>query len=74
MISLHYVSYLPPLLISYLLLLPLQYTYDSPLKRVDAFDYDFESGKIDNRRPVFRVDTGYPDGMTIDAEGITLAG
>ncbi len=71
MISLQYVPYL----ISYLLLLPFNiHTYDSPLKRVDAFDYDFESGKIDNRRTVFRVDTGYPDGMTIDAEGITLAG
>ena len=47
------------------------YYIDTKLKRVDAFDYDRDSGDISNRRTVVIVppEMGSPDGMTIDAEG-----
>ena len=46
------------------------YFIDTPKGRVDAFDYDADSGSISNRRAVVEIPegTGYPDGMTIDAE------
>jgi len=43
---------------------------DSPLKKVDAFDYDIESGKLSNRRTVIQIEDGLPDGMTIDSDGM----
>jgi len=48
------------------------YFIDSPLKRIDAFDYDEEKATINNRRTVITIpeDQGVPDGMTIDAEGM----
>lgn len=48
----------------------MMYYIDTPLQRVDAFDFDPETGSISNRRPVVTVpdDMGHPDGMTIDAE------
>jgi len=47
------------------------YYIDSTLQRVDAFDYDVETGNIANRRTVIEnpKDFGIPDGMTIDSEG-----
>lgn len=47
------------------------YYTDTKLRRVDAFDYDRDSGDISNRRTVVTVDPslGGPDGMTIDADG-----
>ncbi len=47
------------------------YYIDTRTRRVDAFDYDDETGNIANRRAAFAIpeDQGYPDGMTIDAEG-----
>jgi sugar lactone lactonase YvrE len=49
----------------------IMYYIDSPTKEVSAFDYDFETGKISNRRVIvkFYEGEGVPDGMTIDAEG-----
>ncbi len=49
----------------------MMYYIDTPLQRVDAFDFDPETGSISNRRPVVTVpdDMGHPDGMTVDAEG-----
>jgi sugar lactone lactonase YvrE len=46
------------------------YYIDSPTMRVDAFDFDLESGKVSNRRTVITVaqGQGFPDGMAIDAE------
>jgi sugar lactone lactonase YvrE len=44
---------------------------DTTTSRVDAFDYDDGAGTISGRRPVVQIDQGkgFPDGMTIDAEG-----
>jgi len=49
------------------------YYIDTPLCRVDAFDYDLATGEIENRRVAFDVPRemgGMPDGMTIDSEGM----
>lgn len=47
------------------------YYIDSPLRRIDAFDYDNTSGAINNRRIVATIPNGLgdPDGMAIDIEG-----
>jgi sugar lactone lactonase YvrE len=47
------------------------YYIDSMTRGVDAFDFDVETGTIAGRRRVISVapDLGFPDGMTIDAEG-----
>ncbi|XP_068165748.1 regucalcin [Antennarius striatus] len=44
---------------------------DSLSRTVDAFDYDSDTGSISNRRVIYRMEDGegFPDGMTIDAEG-----
>lgn len=49
-----------------------RYYIDSPLKRVDVFDFDPASGGISNRKELikFGEGDGYPDGMTIDADGL----
>ena len=48
------------------------YYIDTPTRRVDAFDYDLETGEIRHRRAAFHIPTemGSPDGMTIDDEGM----
>jgi sugar lactone lactonase YvrE len=48
------------------------YFIDSPNYRVDAFDYDDQTGDIGNRRSAVTVprERGMPDGMTIDQEGM----
>lgn len=48
------------------------YFIDSPSGRVDAFDFDIDSGEVSNRRTVIEIPagTGSPDGMTIDEEGM----
>ena len=47
------------------------YYVDTFTSRIDAFDYDPTTGDITNRRTAIRTSRaqGYPDGMTIDAEG-----
>jgi sugar lactone lactonase YvrE len=46
------------------------YYADTETSRVDAFDYATATG-LTNRRPFARVDPvdGYPDGLTVDADG-----
>jgi len=46
------------------------YYIDTPLGRVDAFDFDTEAGTLSKRRTVVTLpdDSGSPDGMCIDAE------
>ena len=48
------------------------YFIDTPLLRVDAFDYDDATGAIANRRTVISIPPGIgrPDGSTLDAEGM----
>jgi sugar lactone lactonase YvrE len=48
------------------------YYIDTPTREVVAYDYEITSGRITNKRAVVTIpDTdGYPDGMTIDTEGM----
>ncbi|MER6674794.1 SMP-30/gluconolactonase/LRE family protein [Streptomyces sp. NPDC000983] len=45
------------------------YYIDSPTRRVDVFD--FEDGRPVNRRPLVEIEdgAGFPDGLTVDADG-----
>ena len=47
------------------------YYTDSSERIIYLFDYDEDSGEISNRREFVRTspDGGFPDGMTVDAEG-----
>jgi sugar lactone lactonase YvrE len=47
------------------------YYIDSPVQRVDLFDFELASGRIDDRRPFVSIDDseGIPDGLTVDDEG-----
>lgn len=46
------------------------YYVDTPSGRVDAFDYDVESGTVSRRRPFAVIDgPGAPDGLTVDDDG-----
>jgi len=48
------------------------YFIDSPTKQVVAFDFDLETGRLDNKRTVVTIPDGegIPDGMTIDSQGM----
>ncbi|MFW5986187.1 MAG: SMP-30/gluconolactonase/LRE family protein [Halanaerobiales bacterium] len=48
------------------------YYIDTPTGQVVAYDYDLESGAIDNKRVVVSIpeNSGNPDGMNIDAQGM----
>ncbi|MBI1246597.1 SMP-30/gluconolactonase/LRE family protein [bacterium] len=54
------------------------YYIDTATRKVDAFDYDIETGAITNRRTVVDIPEslgiGKPDGMTIDDEGMLWTG
>lgn len=45
---------------------------DSPIRQVVAFDFDADAGSINNKRLVIEIPegAGFPDGMTIDEEGM----
>jgi sugar lactone lactonase YvrE len=47
------------------------YYVDTTTERVDAFDYDVDSGRIGDRQPFadLRAAPGRPDGLTVDADG-----
>jgi sugar lactone lactonase YvrE len=45
------------------------YYVDTPTGGVDAFDHDPDTGEVTNRRRLVDVERGWPDGMTVDAEG-----
>jgi sugar lactone lactonase YvrE len=47
------------------------YYIDSPVQRVDLFDFELVSGRVDDRRPFVSIDEsdGIPDGLTVDDEG-----
>lgn len=48
------------------------YFIDTPLRRVDAFDFDVESGRIARRRVAIRIppEAGRPDGSALDEKGM----
>jgi sugar lactone lactonase YvrE len=48
------------------------YYIDTPTFEIVAFDYEKSTGHISNRRVIIKVaaEDGYPDGMTIDNEGM----
>ena len=41
---------------------------DSGFHAVFSYDYDHETGDITNRKELFHIEDGVPDGMTIDSE------
>ncbi|MDO0932847.1 SMP-30/gluconolactonase/LRE family protein [Streptomyces sp. DG2A-72] len=45
------------------------YYIDSPTRRVDVFDH--EAGRVSGRRPFVAIEegAGFPDGLTVDADG-----
>jgi sugar lactone lactonase YvrE len=47
------------------------YYIDSPVQRVDLFDFELASGRVDDQRPFVSIDEsdGIPDGLTVDDEG-----
>jgi sugar lactone lactonase YvrE len=49
----------------------LMYYVDTPTRRVDVFDVDGESGLVARRRPFVDLGQvpGFPDGLTVDADG-----
>ncbi|MFF0157970.1 SMP-30/gluconolactonase/LRE family protein [Streptomyces sp. NPDC005263] len=49
----------------------LMYYVDSPTRRVDVFDFDVTNGRIGERRTLVEIEdgAGFPDGLTVDADG-----
>ncbi|SER87665.1 gluconolactonase [Streptomyces sp. yr375] len=51
----------------------LMYYIDSPTRRIDVFTYtaDASDGRVRDRRPFVEIEdgAGYPDGLTVDADG-----
>ena len=45
------------------------YYADTSTGGVDAFDHDPSSGTVTSRRRLIDIDRGWPDGLTVDAEG-----
>lgn len=47
------------------------YYIDTPLRTVDAFDFDVDTAMLTQRRTVVQVEdgAGNPDGLTVDADG-----
>jgi sugar lactone lactonase YvrE len=50
----------------------IMYYIDSPTKKVAAYDYDGETGRISHPRIVVTIPEGegFPDGMAVDSEGM----
>lgn len=52
------------------------YYIDSPTKEVVAYDYEKSNGHLSNKRTVIKIadEEGFPDGMTMDTEGMLWIG
>lgn len=50
----------------------LMYYIDTPTGQVVQYDFDLQQGSISNKKVILQIDAadGYPDGMTIDSEGM----
>lgn len=48
------------------------YFIDTPTRQVVSYDYDIENAAVENKKVVITIPEGegYPDGMTIDTEGM----
>ncbi|MEF2244635.1 MULTISPECIES: SMP-30/gluconolactonase/LRE family protein [unclassified Paenibacillus] len=48
------------------------YYIDTPTREIHQFDYNAETGELSNRKAIITIEKeqGFPDGMTIDAEGM----
>jgi sugar lactone lactonase YvrE len=50
------------------------YVTDTPVRAIDAFDFDAATGSLSGRRPAVRPEgEGFPDGMCVDDEGAVWA-
>ncbi|MEU6883833.1 SMP-30/gluconolactonase/LRE family protein [Streptomyces viridosporus] len=49
----------------------LMYYVDTPTRRIDVLDHDPATGRVTGRRPLAEVEegAGFPDGLTVDADG-----
>ncbi|MGC3003182.1 SMP-30/gluconolactonase/LRE family protein [Streptomyces sp. G35A] len=49
----------------------LMYYIDTPTRRVDVLDHDPATGRVTGRRPLTEIEegAGFPDGLTVDADG-----
>jgi sugar lactone lactonase YvrE len=45
------------------------YYVDTKTGGVDAFDHDPDTGEVTNRRRLVDIERGWPDGLSVDAEG-----
>eukprot|EP00752_Nemacystus_decipiens_P012990 g11494.t1 len=45
------------------------YATETPLQKISCYDYDCDTGEICNKRLFVQVESGYPDGATVDSEG-----
>lgn len=45
------------------------YYTDTPTRSIFAYDFELETGALQNERVFAKVDDGLPDGLTVDAEG-----
>ena len=50
----------------------MMYYIDTATSKISCFDYDLTNGSIRNKKDIITIDQslGYPDGMTIDSEGM----
>ena len=46
------------------------YYIDTPTREVVSYNYHKNTGAIDGKKTVCKINHGYPDGMTIDADGM----
>ncbi|MER5989757.1 MULTISPECIES: SMP-30/gluconolactonase/LRE family protein [Streptomyces] len=49
----------------------LMYYVDTPTRRIDVLDHDPATGRVTGRRPLAEIEegAGFPDGLTVDADG-----
>eukprot|EP00903_Cladosiphon_okamuranus_P015179 g14033.t1 len=45
------------------------YATETPLQKIHCYDYDCDTGDISNKRLFVQVESGYPDGATVDSDG-----